>query len=337
MVANSLDAQRNRFTRELQAARLRQAAVIARDYTPVLTRLTDAYNNILSNITPPIVALGQGEITNAAVNRLKDTLTQELATLTPTITTEATQLETAGVTNGVRLGVANVRAGGMSTQFSQGTLNTIRAGINFVDSPAFQSATSNYAPYHADVVGDLILRALAQGKNPRDTARLALAYFTDSKTPLRDAERLTRTTQIYSMRTGTNELYKSVGVDEWIWSAAIGDPRTCLSCVAMHGTVHPVSEVLNDHHLGRCAAVPKTPTWQQLGFTGGGEPTFETGVTWFNRQEQSAQRQLLGVQLFQAFQQGKFTFSPDAVVGTYENPIFNVMRRRKTNAEILGG
>src|SRR5207237_168588 len=53
----------------------------------------------------------------------------------------------------------------------------------------------------------------------------------------------------------------------WVWQAQL-DSRTCPSCWAQHGSVHDLSETgPNDHQQGRCARVPKTKSWRDLGFS----------------------------------------------------------------------
>ena len=45
------------------------------------------------------------------------------------------------------------------------------------------------------------------------------------------------------------------------------DDRVCCSCLALHGTEFPLDETLDDHPNGRCAMIPVTPSWSDLGFT----------------------------------------------------------------------
>ena len=53
----------------------------------------------------------------------------------------------------------------------------------------------------------------------------------------------------------------------WEWWAQLDSSRTCISCIAQHGTRHPADEPGPlDHHQGRCVAVPATKSWRELGF-----------------------------------------------------------------------
>lgn len=52
----------------------------------------------------------------------------------------------------------------------------------------------------------------------------------------------------------------------WVWTAQL-DSRTCPSCWSQHGALHALDETgPNDHQQGRCARVPKTKSWRELGF-----------------------------------------------------------------------
>jgi hypothetical protein len=54
-----------------------------------------------------------------------------------------------------------------------------------------------------------------------------------------------------------------------VWHAELNSSRgrTCPSCWAKHGTVHPLSEPGPiDHQQGRCSRTPKTKSWADLGF-----------------------------------------------------------------------
>jgi hypothetical protein len=52
----------------------------------------------------------------------------------------------------------------------------------------------------------------------------------------------------------------------WVWLAKL-DARTCPSCWAQHGRLHPLEEPGPlDHQSGRCADMPKTKSWKELGF-----------------------------------------------------------------------
>jgi hypothetical protein len=131
-------------------------------------------------------------------------------------------------------------------------------------------------------------------------------------------------------------VYVENDVERWMWSANIGNSRTCLACIAMHGTIHPSTEVLNDHWKGRCAMMPITPKWSDLGIVGANEDAPFTGVAWFEAQPDSVQIQAMGGELYDFWRAGLFKFDARTVVTTDSHPVFGEMRHRKSNYAIIG-
>ncbi len=98
-------------------------------------------------------------------------------------------------------------------------------------------------------------------------------------------------------------------LEGWTWHAELDSNRTCISCIAQHGTTHPVDEPGPlDHHQGRCTALPKTLSWKDLGFDID-EPEdldIQTGEDWFNNLPEEKQRAILGPTRYEAWQDGRF-------------------------------
>lgn len=314
---------------------------LVRGATGSATRLERAYERVLDDLKREIAAFDRWMATDEqmalmyARDQMRIRLEQDLADLQSALVDAGAQAQRAGAEQGVRAGVAALQRGGMNVAFHQPTAETIQAGIGYVDSPAWRAAAGRLASYHAERAADMVLTAIAAGVNPRQTADLLRDYFVSSKRPLVDALRLARTTQLYAAREGTRQIFERTGVEQWIWSANLSDPRTCLSCVCMHGTVHPVSEILNDHHQGRCAAIPVTPRWAELGIAGGREPVIETGIDWFRRQPPERQRAVMGPRYYEAWTAGAFRL--EQVPRVYRDNIFGSMRRKSTLAELLAG
>ncbi len=97
----------------------------------------------------------------------------------------------------------------------------------------------------------------------------------------------------------------------WEWHAKL-DSRTCPSCIAQHGSLHDIDEPGPlDHHQGRCARLPRTKTWRELGFDVS-EPSgleVEPGPSWFERQPEEVQRDILGPKRYEAWRAGGYPFS----------------------------
>lgn len=182
------------------------------------------------------------------------------------------------------------------------------------------SKISESAPYYVEQIRGYILDSVRLGKNPRVIADGLANLF---GLPLTDALRWMRTAQLYSYRKATQELYRANGISYWVWMATLDD-RVCLSCIALHGTLHPVSEFLNDHHNGRCAMLPYL----------GENPIEVSGEEWFSRLSDEQQKQLMGGAMYRAWKAGAISFSDLSTI--YNDDVFGAMRVENSLVGILG-
>ena len=142
-----------------------------------------------------------------------------------------------------------------------------------------------------------------------------------------------RTAQIYSYRTATHFNYQNNSniISSWIWYSAL-DRRTCASCWAKHGTKSPLTSILNDHHLGRCTAIPIITNGEQYGL----EPLdIQQGEALFNNLNNSEQLEILGSTKLEMYQNREFQFSE--LSHDYENNIWGTMVRESTISELKSG
>lgn len=165
-----------------------------------------------------------------------------------------------------------------------------------------------------DKVITVIVEGVSLGMNPQAIAPLIMSAFGGGLT---DALRMMRTLQLYSYREAARANYIETNgiVTGWVWFAEL-DNDVCLSCVAMHGTIHPLEETLNDHHNGRCAPLPYIPEF--------GNPVEQTGEEWFNSLSPAQQKNMMGEGKFEAWKKGQFTF--DKLSHEVENDVYGLMR-----------
>jgi hypothetical protein len=114
-------------------------------------------------------------------------------------------------------------------------------------------------------------------------------------------------------------------VTGWIWYAEL-DTDTCLSCVAEHGTEHELSETLNDHYNGRCAALPLITSF--------GSPVDESGEAWFANLSTSEQRSMMGDSKHEAWSAGRFEFGQ--LSAEQDNDVYGLMRTEASLASLIG-
>jgi len=165
-----------------------------------------------------------------------------------------------------------------------------------------------YGDDAAAQLGDVLVRGLASGIGARKVAaemRRVLGI------PLSDALRISRTEIMRAFRAATLADYRANShiVKGWIWHSAL-DPRTCMACVAMHGTEHGLDESLDDHVNGRCVAVPMTVSPRDIGIDIDWEQEpVETGEAWFARQTEGVQREMMGPGKYKAWKNGDIEIS----------------------------
>jgi SPP1 gp7 family putative phage head morphogenesis protein len=154
------------------------------------------------------------------------------------------------------------------------------------------------------------------------------------------ADTIARTEALRAYRETSRETYrKSNVVSKWEWQAAL-DRRTCPACVAMHGSVFSVEERLDGHPRCRCAMIPVTKTWAELGMDPALDemnprvPT-ETGPEWLKRQPPATQRAVLGPGKYDLYANGKADL-PDFVARTH-SPEWGTMRRERSLRELAEG
>ena len=176
--------------------------------------------------------------------------------------------------------------------------------------------------YTADQVANAILEGVGLGKNPKTIARGLSDAFGMGLT---DSMRMMRTVQIYSYREANRASYIANNdvVKRWIWYADLR--QACPSCIAMHGTVHELSEKLNDHHNGHCTMLPLVI---------GAKNDVGPGADWFAQQPEAYQRQVLGKSKFEAWKGGAFQFGD--LVDTHSDAVYGEMRSVAPLWKLLG-
>ena len=174
---------------------------------------------------------------------------------------------------------------------------------------------------------------VAAGHSPRDIAR---AVQRASGSSLARALTIARTESIRAYRDITADQYKRSRsiLEGWVWNAAL-DRRTCPACWAMHGQEFTVDETLDSHPNCRCAMIPKTKSWADLGFPGtpDSRPSTTGGPDLFSKLSGSDQAAILGPGKYQAYKDGQITL-PDLVHRT-DSPRWGPGRREATLREAL--
>lgn len=155
-----------------------------------------------------------------------------------------------------------------------------------------------------------LMRTIATGDNPKVAARRMVAHT-------RDVFNGGRSRALTIARTEILDAYRRAGaqartanpdvVDGWQWSCDFS-ARTCPACLSMHGERFPADVAGPEGHQNcRCAAVPVTKTWRELGIDLDEPPSaLPDANEWFESQGEATQRRVLGPSRFEAWKSGDY-------------------------------
>ena len=167
------------------------------------------------------------------------------------------------------------------------------------------------APEAYQVVRRELVRGVAAGSNPRETARrmVARAERYGFNGGLNRALVISRTETLDAHRAAAH-LGRQPHADVlagWTWVAQL-DTRTCPSCWGQHGTVHRVDEPGPfDHQQGRCTSLPTTKSWSDLGIDIPEPPSLLPDAdTVFAGLPEAEQRTVLGPARYAAWARGDY-------------------------------
>jgi SPP1 gp7 family putative phage head morphogenesis protein len=159
----------------------------------------------------------------------------------------------------------------------------------------------------AQDIREALITGVALGEHPNRIARRMKAAMDGN---LVRARMIARTETLRAYRESTRRYYEenSKVVKSWIWHSALG-VRTCAACWAMHGREFPFSEPMGTHPNCRCAMVPKTKTWKELGFSVPdhleSSASVRRGPDIFRELDADTQRAILGPKAFSAYTRGE--------------------------------
>jgi SPP1 gp7 family putative phage head morphogenesis protein len=129
------------------------------------------------------------------------------------------------------------------------------------DGSPLSSLLDQIGPEAAAIVRQALLTGLAAGAGPRQIARI----FQDAVDGgYKRALLIAKTETLNAYRSAALENYRANDdvVDEWEWSA---DSAACDICLAKDGTRYPLTAAFDEHPGGRCAPIPVTKSWADLG------------------------------------------------------------------------
>lgn len=196
--------------------------------------------------------------------------------------------------------------------------------VGYANSAAWRAELRRYESANVQNIIDIAVRGIANGWNPLRTA-VAVRDAVQSM-PLYEANTMMRTLQLQSMRDATTiNQQANADILEGAIRIAVLDARTCLCCIAEHGTFLKLGERVLDHHNGRCTSIGKVK---------GVERTIQSGETWFNNLTEIEKQSVAGPGGYEALKSGKATLKD--FVQEYTDPVFGKMVREAPLKTVLG-
>lgn len=188
----------------------------------------------------------------------------------------------AGAAEAARLGV-HAQGDLIASQLPYGSTQALRArygvqqpdAVDAIVRRTAEQINARHWPLAHEVTRRMkqeLVRGVVVGDNPRTAAaRMVRNLEGEFNGGLTRALNLSRTEILGTHREAAQigqEAHEDV-LAGWVWHAELNSSRgrTCPSCWALHGTVHPLSEPGPiDHQQGRCSRTPRTKSWKDLGF-----------------------------------------------------------------------
>ncbi len=198
---------------------------------------------------------------------------------------------------------------GVEIDFAQMPREAVEQLAGFLqDGSPLKSLLDEAVGGAADDFASTMVTGIAAGWNPRRLARELRGAFGMGLTR---SLSIARTEQLRAYRETTLNTYQKNDDIVTGWERhAMKNTRTCMACIALDGTRYKLSESMDDHIQGRCAMLPITKSYKELGIDAP-EPDFsrELAADWFRRQQENVQRQMMntiGLKAFDAWKDGQF-------------------------------
>lgn len=187
--------------------------------------------------------------------------------------------------------------------------------VNYAESAAWADEVARFPGVVLETVRNQAIRGFVAGWGPRRTAERIIEVTRGM--PVSYANTLMRTMFLQSYRAGTAaQMVANADVIEGQIRVAALDDRTCLACIALHGTEMEVGERVLDHHNGRCTSVAVVR---------GRARVVRTGEAWFRSLPAERQQSIAGPGAYEVLRDGRARLAD--FVERYDDAVFGEMLR----------
>jgi hypothetical protein len=154
-------------------------------------------------------------------------------------------------------------------------------------------------PLAAEGIAKQMAQGVALGINPREVTRRILRQGLAEG--LNHILLVSRDQHLRAYREATRQQYRQSRVVYGYRRLAAKQPgRTCLACLALDGTIYDTEELMALHPQDRCTMLPLLRGFAEIPLT--------TGEAYFRTLDTAVQRDWMGPERFELWQQGRFPF-----------------------------
>lgn len=299
-------------------------------------RLIESYVGVLDDLIPQIDKLASEirllpmeQITRARIDRLfrRQKLSKKIIASIDRFATEANIVITEAQRDVVALASAQAKRLSTAALPEALTVDTLAAlGVEWTtlspdalevlvgtlsDGSPLSAILERLGPGAARDVQKELVNGLVQGRSPRVVARRIKVAFGNN---INRAMAVSRTEILRSHREAQRATYQANseengGYIKGVRRFTFKDRRTCMACLAMDNTFYKLEESYPTHVNCRCAFVPETISFRELGIDVDETPIErENGEDWFKRQSKERQLEMLGPGKFELYESGKIEF-----------------------------
>lgn len=200
--------------------------------------------------------------------------------------------------------------------FDRGVSTRTQRVLDDIVRRTTEDITSRLRPVDTETAAAVraeLVRGIAVGENPRRTAaRMVERTEKRFNGGLNRALNIARTEMLDAHRAAAEaeQAGDSDVLAGWTWLCHL-DTRTCPSCLVRHGELHELDEPgPEDHPQGRCARMPKTKSWRDLGIDlDEPEDKVQDARAWFDALTEAEQRKILGPTRYRLLMAGDITWA----------------------------
>lgn len=220
--------------------------------------------------------------------------------------------------------ITNQQLATIGIRFNTPDPEAVQSLVDVSNKPAWNELLRTYRQNNITSLNQSVLTSFIMGESPLRAAERLSNIATEM--PLYTASTIARTLYLYSYRqaTAVNQV-ANADISARIVRVAVLDGRTCMACIALHGTEVPIGTAVSDHWNGRCIGVMQIK---------GAERPVQSGEDWFNTRTQEQQIDQMGNAAYLAWKARAIRISD--LANHTRDPLFGEMVQEASLKGLLG-